>query len=98
MAETYEQKKLKRCVICNHDAAERNNNRIFYYDSEFKDYHCDICDGLVKDIACQNQFYNPDQDYFQPRDWLTKTEEFYKTLDFDLSSETIDKIIEEENS
>lgn len=99
MAETYEQKKLKRCVICNHNVAERNNNRVFYYDSEFKDHHCDLCDALVKEAVLRNGSpWGDNCDWHQRKDWYTKTQDFEKTLDLDISDEAISKILDEEIS
>lgn len=96
--------KTKRCVICNKTNKHKNHNRIFYYDPEYKDYHCDLCEGVVRYCVEYNGAWD---DWSSPYlkdwktkrdDWLKDAEAFERSLDFDLSEEAINEILKAEKS
>ncbi len=87
----------KRCVICNASSLAKDNQWIFYYDPELKDYHCSMCDQLVREaVELNGSSRGLKWDWHQRKDWYTKIQEFEKTLDFDISEEAIRKILEDE--
>lgn len=93
--------KIKKCVFCgrqNKETRERDkavgSHLRFIEDEIDGTYHCNECDFYIRHVVQNLDYYCPPRG----KAWLKETEDFEKSLDFDLSEEEIDRIIREENS
>jgi hypothetical protein len=88
--------KIKRCVICNRTSGRKYAGRqlYFYYDTTHKDYHCSLCEELVRTVVSDvnKEEANGQVDwsyhgwYSRSKNWQEDNDRFFESLDWDLDN------------